>query len=162
MRGDATAMMQRMTKGTRVILSGPFGVFTQEMRTKRDVVLIAAGIGIPPVRALAEGLAATAGDISILYRTRDENDAPLLDELREISELRGHNLRLASGSRPTNGQWLSHSNISDETQLLQMFPTIRQADVYLCGPVEFTHRVEQTLQRLGIPKTSIHSEEYAW
>lgn len=162
MRGDATALMQQMPKGTRVILSGPFGVFTQEMRTRRDVVLIAAGIGIPPVRALAEGLAATAGDISILYRTRDESDAPLLNELREISELRGHNLKLATGSRPANGQWLSHSNISDESQLLQMFPNIRQSDVYLCGPVEFTHRVEQSLKKLGIQETSIHSEEYAW
>ncbi|MEY4945042.1 MAG: hypothetical protein RL384_986 [Actinomycetota bacterium] len=161
-RGDATELMQHLTPGTRVILSGPFGVFTQEMRTKRDVVLIAAGIGIPPVRALAEGLAATAGDISILYRTRDESDAPLLEELKQISELRGHNLKLATGSRPANGQWLSHSNISDESELLQLFPSIREADVYLCGPIEFTHRVERSLKKLGIQETSIHSEEYAW
>ncbi len=161
-RGDATAAMQHIGRGTRVILSGPFGVFTQEMRTKRDVVLIAAGIGIPPVRALAEGLAATAGDISILYRTRDEADAPLLDELTRLSQTRGHKLEVVSGKRPNNGHWLSHSNISDENQLLVLFPRIREADVYLCGPLEFTERVEESLRKLGLPQTSIHSEEYAW
>lgn len=161
-RGDATELLQGLKPGTRVILSGGFGVFTQAKRTKRDVVLIAAGIGIPPVRALAEGLISTPGDISILYRVRNQSDAPLLEELADISRLRGHQLEVVEGSRPANGNWLSHSNIADESELLERFPRIREADVYLCGPVEFTHRVEASLHKLGIPKTSIHSEEYAW
>jgi len=161
-RGDGTDIMQKIPKGTRVILSGPFGIFTESMRTKRDVVLIAAGIGIPPVRALAEGLAATPGDVSVLYRTRDAKDSPLLEEIESVAQRRGHNLEVLAGSRPKNGNWLSHSNISDESELLKMFPNIRESDVFLCGPVEFTSRVSQSLRKLGIPKTFVHSEEYAW
>ena len=161
-RGDGSELMQRIKKGTRVILSGPFGVFTENVRTKKDVVLIAAGIGIPPVRALAQGMTANPGDVSILYRTRNEADSPLLDEIQELSQLRGHNLEVISGSRPSNGNWLTESNIGDEGRLLQMFPKIQDADVYVCGPENFTHQVKKSLKKLGIKKHQIHSEEYAW
>ncbi len=161
-RGDGSELMQRIKKGTRVILSGPFGVFTESVRTKKDVVLIAAGIGIPPVRALAQGMTANPGDVSILYRTRNEADSPLLDEIQQLSQLRGHNLEVISGSRPTNGNWLTESNIGDEGRLLQMFPNIQDADVYVCGPENFTHQVKKSLKKLGIKKHQIHSEEYAW
>lgn len=161
-RGDGSELMQRIKKGTRVILSGPFGVFTENVRTKKDVVLIAAGIGIPPVRALAQGMTANPGDVSILYRTRSEADSPLLAEIQELSQRRGHNLEVISGSRPTNGNWLTESNIGDEGRLLQMFPKIRDADVYVCGPENFTHQVKKSLKKLGIKKHQIHSEEYAW
>lgn len=160
-RGDATNSMQGLQPGTKVILSGPFGVFTEAKRTQRDVLLIAAGIGIPPVRSLAEGMVSTSGDISILYRTRSETDAPLLDEISEVSTLRGHNLQVVSGNRPGNGNWLSHYK-TDEEELLQRFPKLWRSDVYLCGPIEFTSRVKQTLSNIGIKESAIHAEEYAW
>ncbi len=161
-RGDGSELMQKIQKGTRVVLAGPYGIFTQEVRTKRDVVLIAAGIGIPPVRSLAEGLAATRGDVSILYRTRNISDSPLLDEIQELSSTRGHNLEVVSGSRPSNGNWLTESNIGDEGQLMQLFPNIQKSDVYVCGPEAFTRQVKKSLKKLGIKKNQIHSEEYAW
>jgi predicted ferric reductase len=161
-RGDGSNLMQKVKPGTRVILSGPFGVFTEDKRTQRDVVLIAAGIGIPPVRALAEGMRSTPSDISILYRTRNIDDAPLLDELAELSELKGHNLVVVDGSRPANDNWLSHTHLSDKQHLLQLFPRIQSADVYVCGPIEFTSRAQQTLKGLGLKPSQIHSEEYAW
>lgn len=161
-RGDGSNLMQQLHRGVRVILSGPFGIFTEEHRTRQDVVLIAAGIGIPPVRSLAEGMRSTPGDISILYRTRSSEDAPLLNELEELSELRGHNLRVVEGSRPSNGNWLSHSEISDSQLLQQYFPNLLQADVFVCGPVQFTQAVEKTLEELGLEPSQIHSEEYAW
>ncbi|MFM1950558.1 MAG: hypothetical protein RL418_245 [Actinomycetota bacterium] len=161
-RGDGSSVMQGIKPGTKVILSGPFGVFTEAMRTNRKVVLIAAGIGIPPVRALAEGMAANPGDIGILYRTRTSDDAPLADELQELSELRGHHLEIASGARPTNGNWLSHGSQTDAQRLTELFPEIHTADVYVCGPVSFTAAVKATLKELKLPDSAIHSEEYAW
>ena len=55
-RGDDTALIQRMKSGTKVLLEGPYGVFTEDRRTREKVTLIAAGIGVAPIRSLAASL----------------------------------------------------------------------------------------------------------
>ena len=160
-RGDATKLIQKLRPGARVILEGPFGIFTEARRTRVKTVLIGAGIGVVPIRALAEGLHANPGDITIIYRTRDPADSPLLEELKEISALRGHDLRLVTGKRPKSGNWLV-ANGTDEQGLQQLVPNIKDADVYVCGPVALTKQVEKSLEKLHLPKVQIHTEEFAW
>ncbi|MEY4411405.1 MAG: hypothetical protein RLZ69_979, partial [Actinomycetota bacterium] len=91
-RGDDTALLQSIKPGTKVILEGPYGVFTEARRSREKVTLIAAGIGAPPIRALAESMAARPGDISVIYRVRNSDDAALVDELNELSQRRGFKL----------------------------------------------------------------------
>jgi predicted ferric reductase len=69
-RGDFTNTLESLPVGTRVFLEGPYGVFTEERRTQEKVTLIAAGVGAPPIRALAESMAAKPGDITVIYRVR--------------------------------------------------------------------------------------------
>ncbi len=161
-RGDGSSLMQNVSVGTRVILEGPYGVFTKHTRSRRQVVLIGAGIGIPPIRALAEELSEGPGDICILYRTRDENDSALLTELEDLSNSNGHRLLVAAGARPADGKWLSHTSLTDAEELKQHFPRIAEADVYVCGPQALTTAIEKTLRELGVAKNHIHLEEYAW
>src|SRR5258705_79746 len=56
--GDHTAELQRLQPGVRVFAEGPYGAFTRHRRTRRKVLLIGAGIGIAPLRALFEALPA--------------------------------------------------------------------------------------------------------
>ena len=163
-RGDDTAMMQHIKPGTRVILEGPYGAFTEELRTKEKVTLIAAGIGAPPIRALAESMAARPGDISIIYRVRNEGDAPLVSELRELAKSRGFNLTLLEGSRGAAHSWMpAHAeNLPDHARLSLIAPWISESDVYICGPAAWTHTVTKSLLRAGTPQNQIHAEEFAW
>ena len=68
-RPSATSLaaIGELEPGTRVFAEGPFGVFTSEARRRREVVLIAGGIGITPLRALFEELSESA-DVTLLYR----------------------------------------------------------------------------------------------
>ena len=51
--GDHSTALARLTPGTRVFAEGPYGTFTGHRRTqRRKVLLIAAGVGITPLRAL--------------------------------------------------------------------------------------------------------------
>jgi predicted ferric reductase len=163
-RGDDTAELQTIKPGTRVMLEGPYGVFTEDRRSKEKVVLIASGIGIPPVRSLAESMAARPGDLTIIYRVRNEDDASLLAEVREIARRRGFTLHVLSGSRGANGSWMNAdgSNQPDQARLILMAPWISDSDVFLCGPEAWTSLVHKTLIRTGTPEDQIHSEEYAW
>ena len=163
-RGDDTAALQNIKPGTRVMVEGPYGVFTEERRTKEKVVLIASGIGIPPVRALAESMAARPQDITVIYRVRNEHDASLLAEVTEICRVRGFNLFVLAGPRASNYSWMNANgqDVPDQARLTMMAPWISESDVYVCGPEAWTQLVVKSVVRAGTPAEQIHAEEYAW
>jgi predicted ferric reductase len=163
-RGDDTQLMQSLKPGTPIMLEGPYGVFTEERRTCEKVVLVAAGIGIPPIRALAEEIAARPNDVTIIYRLRNEHDAALLAETRALASKRGFRLIELEGHRGIGQSWMNAdgSGQSDLERLKQMVPDLAQADVYVCGPTAWTHSVEKTLRAAGVDERQIHAEEFAW
>ena len=163
-RGDFTSQLPNLKIGTRVFLEGPYGVFTEERRTKEKVTLICAGVGAPPIRALAESMAARPGDITIIYRVRSYEDAALLSEIEQVARHRGFRLHVLSGKRGSANSWLpGHLNdVPDHTRLIEMNPFVSESDVYICGPGPWTHAVEKSLKRVGTPANQIHAEEFAW
>jgi predicted ferric reductase len=163
-RGDDTALLQRIKPGTRVILEGPYGIFTEDRRTREKVTLICAGIGAPPIRALAESMAARPGDLNIIYRTRDTDDAALAGELRELAQRRGFKLTLLEGSRGSDSSWMpAHpESMPDHDRIKLIAPSVDESDVYICGPAGWTHAVVKSLKRAGTPLEQIHAEEFAW
>ena len=163
-RGDDTALMQKLKPGTPVAIEGPYGLFTEERRTKEKVVLIASGIGIPPIRTLAESMAARPGDITVIYRVRNAEDASLLAEIREICRRREFPLHVIEGPRGAKNSWLNadDSGNPDTARLTMMAPHVSEADVYICGPQAWTESVIKSVRKAGTPNDNIHSEEYAW
>ena len=70
--GDHTARLGGVRPGTRVLAEGPFGVFTESARRRREkVLLIAGGIGITPIRSMVERM---RGDVVVLYRALADGD----------------------------------------------------------------------------------------
>lgn len=166
-RGDDTALLQDIKPGTRVILEGPFGVFSESKRTRQHVTLLAAGIGVAPIRALAESLAAEPGDVTVIYRVTDDSDAALLGEVQRICAERGHQLELVRGPRSESGSFLPDLEPKerprpDYVRLLELSPMIRESDVYICGPSGWSKSVASSLKHVGVEKDQIHLEEFAW
>jgi predicted ferric reductase len=163
-RGDDTALLQKIRPGTRIILEGPYGVFTEARRSREKVTLICAGIGAPPIRALAESMAARPGDINIIYRLRATDDASLVDELTDLSQRRGFKLTLLEGGRGGANSWMpAHpENLPDHARISVIAPWISESDVFICGPAAWTRSVKKSLLRAGTPDHQIHAEEFAW
>ena len=164
-RGDDTAQLQLLKPGTRVILEGPYGIFSERKRTKPNVVLMAAGIGVSPVRALAENLAAEPGDVTVIYRASSKADAALLSELEEIADRRGHALHLLTGESGKQREWIPQAMLGKRPPyavLVELAPNILDSDIYICGPVAWARQVVKTLDQLNVPENQIHVEEFAW
>ena len=69
--GDGSRAAAGLEVGTWVVGEGPYGALTAARRTRRDVLLIAGGVGITPMRALFETLPMRTGeDLMLLYRAR--------------------------------------------------------------------------------------------
>ncbi len=85
--GDNSGRLPGIRAGTRVMFEGPYGRLTSRTRTKRGVALIGAGVGVAPLRSLAEGLDYAPGDAVLLHRFSGE---PLFyRELETLGRERG-------------------------------------------------------------------------
>lgn len=164
--GNGSHKLQRVEKGTRVWFEGPYGIFTEERRTKDRVTMIASGVGITPIRALTEAIDFGRGDLTIIYRGQRETKMPFLNELETLAEEKGINLIYSVGKRARSTSWLAHetapSPMTDLQAILNLVPDIADNDVYVCGPVAWTHTVLRTLHKADVPDSQIHAEEFAW
>lgn len=152
--GDGSRLLQSIDAGTWVVAEGPYGVMTAAARSRRDVLLVAGGVGITPMRALFETMPVTAGqDLLLLYRARTPEQIVFRDELDAIAERRGIRLRYLLGD--------DRSALSG-TGLLAMVPNLAERDVYLCGPPAMADAVRATLLACGLPTEQLHEERFAF
>ena len=160
--GDGSRAVTGLRPGTRVLVEGPFGRLSARARTRPKVALIGAGVGITPLRALAEGLDYAPGDAVLLQRYTDE---PLfLDELQVLSREKGLQYLCLPGRRRDAGSWLGDGigRADDLTALCYWVPDIAERDVYVCGPEGWTELVRTTLTDAGLPEERLHLETFAW
>ncbi|MGJ5750298.1 putative ferric reductase [Streptomyces puniciscabiei] len=149
--GDHSAAVALLRPGTRVWAEGPYGSLTADRATSHHSLLIAAGVGITPLRALFETL---PGEVTLLYRARRTEDLALGAELEAIARWRGAQVLYA-----LNGPEGEHPAITAES-LRATFPGLAGHDVYICGPHGFAQDVYEALRAAGVPDRRIHHESF--
>jgi predicted ferric reductase len=162
--GDGSHALARLRPGTRAFFEGPYGRLSGRARTRRKVALIGAGVGITPLRALAEGLPYLPGEATLLHR---HTSTPLFArELGTLTAERGLDVVYLPGHRRGPGSWLGEgiaaAAASDLAVLQHFLPDIAERDVYLCGPALWTQLVRRTLAAAGLPSEQLHLETFAW
>lgn len=150
--GDGSRDLQQLPVGTWVIAEGPFGAVTSARRTRRNVLLIAGGVGITPLRALLETLPLAPGeDMLLLYRARTSDELLFRDEIEAIAAHRGARIGYVLGE---DREPLS------PVGLQRMVPDFLERDVYLCGSPGLTTAVRQSLRTAGRPPGQLHEERF--
>ncbi len=154
--GDFSSGVSSLKPGTPVLVEGPFGQFTERGRFHSRVLLVAGGIGITPLRALAEEMLWEGVDVCLLYRCRSERDVIFRDELDRLAEhpqLRVQYLLSEHG-------WRHHADQLGPDVLVQLVPDLREREIYVCGPAGIRSTVRDSLRRLGVRDQQIHSEVF--
>jgi predicted ferric reductase len=160
--GDGSTRLAYLRPGTRALFEGPYGRLSSRARTQRKVLLAGAGVGITPLRALAEGLEYAPGETIMLQRYTTE---PLFrGELETLAAHRGLHVIDLPGPRHTSTSVLGPATrgMSEVIALQRWIPDIAEREVFLCGPSTWTDGMERLLFAAAVPSDRIHTESFGW
>ncbi|MEV6230817.1 PDR/VanB family oxidoreductase [Saccharopolyspora shandongensis] len=129
-RGGSSWVHERLTAGTLLTVDGPRNNFPLEPAERH--LLIAGGIGVTPMRAMAGELADRGADWRMLYCGRSRESMAFLPQLREIG---GDRVRVHADDE--------HGGPPDLGAELADLPP--GALVYCCGPEPLISAVESAL-----------------
>jgi predicted ferric reductase len=161
--GDGGAAVRRLRPGIRVLVEGPYGRLSARARTREKVAFIGAGVGITPLRALAEALDYEPGNAVLLHRY--SGGQPLFrGELEALTAERGLEVLWLPGRRRARGSWLGDGigSAADLTALTYWVPDLAERDVYVCGPKPWAADVRASCEAAGLPADRFHVESFGW
>jgi NAD(P)H-flavin reductase len=154
--GAVTKALQKLKKGDEVGIRGPFGsAWPLDFAAGRDVVVIAGGIGLSPLRpAICQILAQRDrfGQVSIVYGARTP------EEIVHQKDLEKWSARLDSSVLVTvdytEGHW--HGNVGVVTQLIPKAPcNPENTCALICGPEIMMRFSVRELVRQGVSEENI-------
>ena len=151
--GDQSSAVAQLKPGTRVFVEGPYGVFTHHATKMGDVTLIAAGVGITPIRAMLEDLPSHV-NVNVIVRATRSEDIVHAEEMKSLVALREGRYHEIVGSR--------EAVRLDDDLIELLVPNIRSNDIFVCGPAGFTDAIVASARRLGIPHEHVHHESFTF
>jgi len=155
--GAVTRAMRRLRRGAMIGVRGPYGTpWPFELATGRDLVLVAGGIGLAPLRPVLYAVAARRaefGRVVLLYGTRSPEDVLYRRELerwREEADI----VVLVTVDRATRS-WPGEVGVV--TRLVARAPFDAAGAVALvCGPEIMMRFAADALRRRGVAPERVH------
>lgn len=161
--GAGSNRLQTVPVGTRVWFEGPYGLFSDVARTAPRLAVVAAGVGVTPIRALLEHARLAPGEATVLLRSGDESEAYHWEEIREIAAAKRATLYTMVGPRARRGRaWMPQADADRGVTLASVFPHLADSDLYVCGPGGWLDAVVDEARALGLPEHRIHAERFDW
>ncbi len=150
-------------QGDVLELAAPAGEFVLEESRPTPVVLISAGVGITPLLAMLEHLAATQPQRAVrwLHASRSAQVQAFAERVQTLlGQLSDAWAWVVHENPPTQPSAAPANALGrlDLQQLPQALPG--EADYYVCGPRAFMAVQIQALKALGVPATRIHAEAF--
>lgn len=145
-------LVRSIGAGDRLQLGPPVGTFTLREPPRREVLLIAGGTGLAPVKAIVEQLSGRADP----PRTRLIAGARSAEALYDSGDLE----KLSAGA-----PWLTVTECVGHATLLDLVARSGAGaghDIYLAGPTSMVAATSERLTMLGVPQDQIYVEDFGW
>ncbi|WP_340267193.1 NO-inducible flavohemoprotein [Sphingobium mellinum] len=149
--------------GTILKVAPPAGEFFLAEHPERPVVLLSGGVGLTPMVAMLETIAARHKDVQTFYihGTHDRETHAMRDHVRTIAanaatiEVVDFHQTPLSGE--VAGRDYDHAGIITDEWLIANTP-VGAADFYICGPRPFLRAAVSALSLAGVASDRIHYE----
>lgn len=139
-------------------LNGPLGTFFLRQVAGLDLVYLATGTGIAPVKSMLEGMIALSADqqprsITVYWGARKPQD--LYCDVTAVSE----SARFVPVLSQADDAWSGGRGYVQQ-QLIKDLPDLSQAVVYACGSDAMIHGAKTLLDSAGLPAHRFHSDAF--
>ncbi|HBF34497.1 TPA: hypothetical protein DDW35_08025 [Candidatus Sumerlaeota bacterium] len=157
--GDFTKRIPELKPGTPVIVDGAHGIFTPRRATRKKALLLAGGIGITPIRSVAEDLARAGHEVKVLHANRTLAQVVFAREWVELTQKLPnlHVTYVFSDDPAAEGE---HGFI-DIDRIKHLVPDFLERDIYLCGPPPMMQLTVAFLKKAGGHSNQIYYERFA-
>lgn len=152
--GDYTNALNDIKVGTEVAVDGPYGTFSNQVVINQRQIWIAGGIGITPFLAMASDIQDKSQKIDLYYSLQKKGDDVYLDELQKNAK-KYTNIRVIPFYTDQSG-YLTADVIQQHSG--QFEPSTA---FLICGPPSMMKALRSQLVDFGVPKKSIHTEEFS-
>lgn len=144
-RGGSAFIHDRLREGDELTVSAPVNLFPL-YRLARHHVLVAGGIGITPIAAMAEELARQGASFELHYAVRNETEGAFC---RDLLARHGPCMRLYSSER------------QERLRVKEIIPhQLLGTHLYVCGPERMIEAVLVDSRRAGWPEANLHAERF--
>ncbi|MGQ5701210.1 NO-inducible flavohemoprotein [Sandaracinobacteroides sp. A072] len=149
--------------GTILKVAAPAGEFFLPQHPENPVVLLSGGVGLTPMVAMLEDMAARGLDVPVHYihGTHNRDTHAMRDHVRGIAAANPGFSCVDFHQTPLPGEQpgvdYDHAGIITDAWLLSNTPVAR-ADYYICGPRPFLRAAVSALSLAGVPASRIHYE----
>jgi ferredoxin-NADP reductase len=139
---------------------GPIGDFV--LHETRPAVLVAGGIGITPLKGMAEYAADKALPIPIrlVYSNRSEDEIVYRKELEALEAENAHFRMLNTLTRVTEGGWEGKTGRIDQRLLKEAARELPGPVYYVSGTPSMVVGTLRLLRELGIPDSNLEVEAF--
>ena len=149
--------------GTQITASGPHGAFYFDpLRDSPEIVALAGGSGITPIRSMCREIAEGKLDarILLLYGTRLPDDIPFAAELRDLAARRPGKIQVSFVCSEPDERWCGPTGFLTAACIRDHAGDPAGKTFFLCGPAEMYRFLDPELASLGVPRRRIRREVF--
>ncbi|HEV2347773.1 MAG TPA: ferredoxin reductase family protein [Actinocrinis sp.] len=147
-------LKRRIRPGMRVVADGPYGAFTADLRRRQRVLLIGGGVGVTPLRAIAETLDGAAGDVIFIQRASTKADLLMADELGRMHREGRLTYIPVLGKR---GRTVREDPMAPH-RLRELIGDLADREVFICGSPAMARTTIRNLRKAGVSWRRLHTE----
>jgi ferredoxin-NADP reductase len=167
--GTVSGHLHGLVAGELIEARAPAGAFTVDAAEPRPAVLLAAGIGITPILAMARHLLLEGARTRklrrawIIYSARTAAERAFANEISALVRASQGTIRavrvLSRTDSASSGRDFDHHGRIDMDLLRAVLP-FDDFDFYLCGPSAFMQDLYDGLRAMNIADSRIHAEAF--
>lgn len=174
--GAFTSSIPDIKPGTPIQCTGPFGQFCKDIGTRKEIVMIAGGVGITPFMSVLRHFKDTGADnaITLFWANKTPGDAFAARELEDLTRsLKLHVVHVYSRVEPADQSpspvfddgrpgGISHAYGRLNQEMFLRHITSMDASFYLCGPPPMQQGILDELSQCGVAPDRVDKEAFVF